>query len=134
MEKITHSAQETKSLAQELLKTLQPPAVIALYGDLGSGKTTFVQGLAEGLGIKQRLLSPTFIIHRVYPLKNQQQFHHLDLYRVEDAKFLGLDELFQDQKAIIVIEWAEKMEKFLPANTIKIRFEHQEGDKRKISW
>jgi tRNA threonylcarbamoyladenosine biosynthesis protein TsaE len=135
MDKTTASAQETKKLAQEFLKELRPPQVIALYGDLGSGKTTFVQGLAEGLGISQRLLSPTFIIHRIYPTSAGTKFHHLDLYRLEkvDAS-LGLRELFEENDSLVVVEWAEKIEALLPPKTIRIRFDHLKGDKRQISW
>ena len=132
----TRSSEETKKVAQDLVKKLTFPSVLALYGDLGSGKTTFVQGLALGLEVKQKLVSPTFIIHRVYPLKDNQKLHHLDLYRVEKGAnfdFLALDELFNDKGNLVVIEWPDKIDGKLPPKTIKILFEHLEENKRAIT-
>src|SRR3989338_10797954 len=99
MEILTKSAHETKSLGKKIATDLirNHANVLALTGDLGSGKTTFVQGLAEGLGIKQRIISPTFIIIRNYRIKNYESplrqgfegqarimdFYHVDLYRIE---------------------------------------------------
>ncbi|MFI5206349.1 MAG: tRNA (adenosine(37)-N6)-threonylcarbamoyltransferase complex ATPase subunit type 1 TsaE, partial [Candidatus Paceibacterales bacterium] len=67
------------------MKNLALPAVLALYGHLGSGKTTFVAGLAESLGIKHRILSPTFVIERIYPFGDGKELHHLDLYRLQNS-------------------------------------------------
>lgn len=136
MEKITNSALETKKLAREIVKKIKLPAILALYGDLGSGKTTFVTGLAEGLGINHRVLSPTFVIERIYPFGNNQELHHLDLYRLEnntDIDFLDPAVLFKHDNYLVVIEWPEKIERLLPKETLKIKFEHLTGDKRKIT-
>lgn len=95
--------------------------VIALTGNLGSGKTTFVQGFAEGLGISNRIISPTFILMRSYKIEDKGGFealYHLDLYRLEgDVKRevlnLGFEEILENPKNIILIEWAEKIKEEL---------------------
>lgn len=116
---------------------LRPPAIFCLYGELGSGKTTFTQGFAQGLGITTHLLSPTFIIVRRYSLKNQQTFfYHIDLYRVkteQDLNGLGLQEIFADPSAIVLIEWAERLGSFLPKDRTDITFEVIVEDERKIT-
>src|SRR6476660_7595573 len=98
---ITKNFSETQQLGIDLAHSLIGGEVIALYGDLGSGKTTFVQGIAEGLGITQKIISPTFIIVRTYDIdyKNCKNFYHIDLYRIEsekDIEGLGLAEIMQD--------------------------------------
>lgn len=134
---ITNSQQETKKLARNFAKNLQAGDVIALYGDLGSGKTTFAQGLASGLGVKKKVMSPTFIFMRSYPIifkKIPLTFHHLDLYRGQDEKdfkSLGLNEIFT-QDAIVVLEWADRIKRILPKKRIDIYFENKNGQKRKI--
>lgn len=112
--------------------------ILALYGELGSGKTTFTQGFAKGLGLPQRLVSPTFIIVREYPLntKNWQRFYHVDLYRVEtgfDPETLGLAEIFADPANIVVIEWAERLGKTLPKSRSEIHFEQLDSYQRRIT-
>jgi tRNA threonylcarbamoyladenosine biosynthesis protein TsaE len=150
---ITNSFEQTQKLGLELASTLKGGEVIALHGDLGSGKTTFVQGLAEGLGIKQRIISPTFIIMRTYVIpdsdpgstsldsglrrndRNGKNFFHVDLYRIEterDVEGLGLLELIGDSENIVVIEWPEKIGHLLPETRIDISFEYIGDDKRRI--
>lgn len=127
MKIITKSAKETQVLGKSLAQKYKNGGILALYGDLGSGKTTFVQGFAQGLGIKGRVISPTFIIMRQYP----NHFYHLDLYRLEEAnqlKELGLSEIFQNPQNIVLIEWAEKLGKQTPKNAVKIKFK-QTGEK-----
>lgn len=131
---ITYSSKETQKLGENLAKQIKGKAIIALYGDLGGGKTTFIQGFARGLGIKARIISPTFIIIRSYKLK-KNNFFHIDLYRIQskdDIKGLGIEELLNSKKDIIVIEWAEKLGEFLPEKRIDIFFEDKGEDKRKI--
>ncbi len=136
-EKITGSAEETKEFAREFAKNLRVPTVIALYGNLGSGKTTFIQGLAQGLGIKKRILSPTFVFIRSYSLndKNLSKFHHVDLYRLEsenDVEAIGLAEILGDKGAIVAIEWPEKIDRLLPESAIKIKLKTLGKNKREI--
>lgn len=118
-----------KLLAEEILKSSWPnkkALIIGLQGDLGSGKTTFVQGLAKGLGIKEKITSPTFVILKKFQIKNYN-FYHIDCYRInspEEIKDLGLQEIINQSKNIVVIEWAERIKKILPKNTLWIKFEY----------
>ncbi|MBF8249749.1 MAG: hypothetical protein HW400_350 [Candidatus Levybacteria bacterium] len=127
---------ETQKLGRDFAKTLKKGDLVCLYGDLGSGKTTFTQGLAEGLGIKQRITSPTFIIVRCYELQtpafakasagkqNLKLFYHVDLYRVEsekDLEGLGIEEIINNKNNIVVIEWAEKLKNYLPRTQCPVR-------------
>lgn len=125
---ITSSSEETKQFAANLAKKFNR-GILALSGELGSGKTTFAQGFARGLGIKEKIISPTFIIIRQYPTN----FYHIDLYRVENFQELGLEEILANPNNIVLIEWAEKI-KDLPKNTKKITIEKLEGDKRLINY
>lgn len=142
MEYITQSAEETQELGRKLSVNLNGGEVIALSGDLGAGKTTFVQGLAEGLGITSRVNSPTFIIMRSYQITNGQSLitnlYHIDLYRLEnnieeEIKNLGITDLWGNQENVFIIEWAEKAKDLLPENTTWIKFENLEEDGRKIT-
>ncbi len=99
---------------------------MCLYGDLGSGKTTFVQGFARALGITGRLLSPTYIIVRRYQLKPPLRFfYHIDLYRLQaeiELGELGLAEILRDRKSFVAIEWAEKLGNLMPERRLDIHF------------
>lgn len=137
---LTSSAQETRDfgrrIAEHLLDRIgERPRIICLYGELGSGKTTFTQGFARGLGIKGRLLSPTFIIVRRYQLPKSSGFlYHVDLYRLQttdELEELGFSEIFADPHAFVVIEWAEKLGSLLPKHRIDIQFSI-EGDTHNI--
>lgn len=135
---ITQNTRETYLLGQRLGKTLQKPAILCLYGELGSGKTTFIQGLAAGLGIKKRIVSPTFIFIRNYLLDNQKIatcFYHLDLYRlvnISDCRFLGIKEILDNQGQVVVIEWADKIRRILPKKRLDLYFKYLEENKREI--
>jgi tRNA threonylcarbamoyladenosine biosynthesis protein TsaE len=137
MEVITKSAEETKSLGREIAAKLKGGAVFALTGDLGSGKTTFVQGFAQGLGFAGRIISPTFILIRKYGLKSKD-FYHIDLYRFEEnvweeVKNLGIEEIWNDPNNIVVIEWAEKIKDNIPSKVTWIKFESMGEDEREIT-
>lgn len=133
---LSHSAKETKAIAYELAKKITS-GVIALTGDLGSGKTTFAQGFAEGLKIKEKIISPTFIIVRQHKIpKTKKIFYHIDLYRLEDKqslKGLGLEEIINHPQNIVLIEWAEKIKHILPKNTIWISFQPIDDQTRSIT-
>lgn len=129
------SLQETQKFAVEFAKTLKPRDILCLYGDLGSGKTTFVQGLARGLGIKNRIISPTFIIARHYKIRDLV-FYHIDLYRTEtihDFLSIGLDEILEDNSNIVAVEWAEKLKDMLPQKRIDIKFKLVNDNEREIT-
>lgn len=132
---LTFSEKETKNLAQKLAKDLR--GVLALTGELGVGKTTFVQGFAKRLGIKEKIISPTFVLIRQHKILNSKKIlYHIDLYRLDSAKDfkqLGIEEIWADPENIVLIEWAEKAKKILPKNTTYITFENLGESKRKIT-
>jgi tRNA threonylcarbamoyladenosine biosynthesis protein TsaE len=149
---ITNNYRETQELGEKFAAKLKNGGTVALFGNLGSGKTTFVQGLARGLGIKGRIISPTFIIVRKYevkakskkPVKDEarqrrqkaKSFYHIDLYRIEsekDLQGLGIEEIINDPTNIIAIEWPEKIEKILPEKRLSLYFKYLEDDKRQIT-
>jgi tRNA threonylcarbamoyladenosine biosynthesis protein TsaE len=115
---ITHHDSETKELAARLAKLLQAGDVLAIDGDLGAGKTTFAQGLATGLGIEQKVDSPTFTIIKEY--EGRLPFYHMDVYRIESAdEELGLEDYFYGD-GVCLVEWASQVEPLLPEETIWI--------------
>lgn len=133
-EYISASEKETRDLGEKFAHKLQPGDVVALYGNLGTGKTHFVQGLAQGLGITRRIISPTFVVMRTYEV-GIKNFYHIDLYRInkpEEVRSLGLLDLIKEGESIIAIEWAEKIAALLPKKCIEIKFEYINENKRKI--
>jgi tRNA threonylcarbamoyladenosine biosynthesis protein TsaE len=134
MEKFqTKSEKETEKLGKEIGRKIlkEKPGkiakIIALEGDLGGGKTTFLKGFAKGLGIKEKILSPTFILFKKFQIPNSkfQNFYHIDCYRIEKEKeILNLDfkGIIKDPKNIVAIEWADKIKKILTRKVIKIKF------------
>ena len=132
---ITKSADETKKIAKELAQKIDH-GVIALVGELGAGKTTFTQGFAKGLGIKDKIISPTFVLIRQHQIpKLKKTLYHLDLYRLEnlkDIKELAIDELAQDGN-IVLVEWAQKAKDLLPPETIWINFKSLDEHSREIT-
>ena len=130
MESITTSSRMTEKLAGQFAKRLKPGLIVGLIGELGSGKTVFVRGLAKGIGIKTKVVSPTFILMRQY-----QNLVHFDFYRVKsvgDALTCGLKDFLGKKDYICVVEWADKIKKILPKDTIIIKFEHIAKNKRRI--
>lgn len=132
MEIITKNAEETFRLGEEIGSSLRGGEILAFEGGMGTGKTTFIQGLAKGLGIKNKIVSPTFILMRTYG-----HFYHLDLYRLEGnikngVRDLGLFDIIKDKNNIVAIEWAEKIREILPESTTWVKFEDMEDDARKI--
>lgn len=118
----SHSAEETWSIGENLGKTLQKGSVLCFYGDLGAGKTTFIQGLIYGLTGISHVPSPTFTYVNVY----KETVYHYDLYRLaNEAEFLarGLDEPFGTE-AICLIEWPERIPSLLPKHKEEIRISH----------
>jgi tRNA threonylcarbamoyladenosine biosynthesis protein TsaE len=132
----TKDFKETQKLGYNFAKTLEKGDRVCLYGDLGSGKTTFTQGLAKGLGVENRIISPTFVVIKNYRL-GDGIFYHIDLYRIgegENIKELGFQEIMDDDQSIIVIEWAEKLKNNLPEKRIDIKFIYEKDDVRKITF
>jgi tRNA threonylcarbamoyladenosine biosynthesis protein TsaE len=133
MEITTNSADATKKAGEEFSAQLKPGDVVGFVGGLGAGKTTFIQGMAKGLGIKERIISPTFILMRNY----KPNFFHVDLYRLEGAlqeefENLGLAHLIAEGRSIIAIEWAEKAKNLLPKKTIWVNISEMGENNRVI--
>ncbi|MDP2921752.1 MAG: tRNA (adenosine(37)-N6)-threonylcarbamoyltransferase complex ATPase subunit type 1 TsaE [Candidatus Omnitrophota bacterium] len=131
---ITNSAEETMAIGEKLAKKLMPGDVVALYGNLGSGKTTFTKGIGRGLGVKDpsRINSPTFVLIKEY--RGRVPVCHIDLYRLDDLKDiedLAIEEYIYGDW-VTVIEWAEKMECLLPEKRISVKLKLKSGDKREV--
>lgn len=128
----TKSAQDTIKFGKKIGGILQANEIVALEGPLGAGKTTLVQGIAEGLGVKDYITSPTFIIINEY--HGRLPLFHLDLYRLNNAievAELGVEEYFQ-RGGVCVIEWAEKMKGLVPARAEKITIANLSEKEREI--
>ncbi len=128
----THSEEETEALGERLGKCLPSGSVLALYGDLGAGKTALVRGLARGLGITESVSSPTFTIVNEYP--GHPALFHFDLYRLHDARELydiGWED-YLDREGICVTEWSENAEAAFPEDTVRAYFERLGENHRRI--
>ncbi len=139
----TSSTEETKGLARQFRATIIGGQCICLHGDLGSGKTTFTQGLLEALGAEGPYTSPTFVIVKKYDLSEQKgdsmsilRIYHIDAYRINaDAMVeLGWQEMIDDPRAIVIVEWPEQITSVLPAHAQTIDFEWVDENKRKIIY
>ncbi len=140
----TNSYKQTKKIAADLAKKFlagkaerKNVLVFGLIGDLGSGKTTFVQGFLKALGVKKKITSPTFVLIKNYPipqLTNSLIVYHIDCYRIKKSKELldlGLKEILNNPQNIVLIEWAEKIKRILSKNTIWVKFEHGEKENQR---
>lgn len=155
---IAKNASQTKKLGEELAKKILRSLisrrqlgalVLALEGELGSGKTTFLQGFARGLGVKGKILSPTFIIvrklqitnHKLQTIPNAQNykfktFYHIDCYRLKKSKELlglGFKKIIADLQNIVAVEWADRVKKILPKKVVWLKFEFIGKNARKIT-
>lgn len=131
-EYLSNSEQKTKQIAAKLARE-NKGNVFALTGELGAGKTIFVQGFAKGLGIQEKIISPTFVLIRQHKIPDSKKtLYHIDLYRIAETTNLGLEEILFSQDNIVLIEWAEKLKK-LPKGTIKISIQKEGLYSRLIS-
>ncbi|AOS45647.1 tRNA threonylcarbamoyladenosine biosynthesis protein TsaE [Lacunisphaera limnophila] len=130
---VTESAEQTRALAAELAAALPPDTVLALHGDLGVGKTTFVQGLAQGLGVTAQVTSPTFAIYAVYA-GQRMKLIHLDAYRLEHGRQLDdlLLEEFLTSPWCLAVEWPEKTGTWLPAEAWHVTLAIVDGDRHRV--
>lgn len=140
----SYDSQETKKIGKLLARNLRGGEVIGLIGNLGSGKTTFIQGVAAGLGIKEKIKSPTFVILKRYKIpkhKTIKYLYHIDLYRLStfSATARNVDNLGFDlneiakKNSVVFIEWAEKIAAILPKNWIRIKFRYIDMNKREMT-
>jgi tRNA threonylcarbamoyladenosine biosynthesis protein TsaE len=142
MEILTKSERETKKigeiLAKEVLKAnLKGPFILALEGELGGGKTTFLKGFAKGLGIKEKILSPTFILFRKFQIPNSkfQNFYHIDCYRIEKPREildLGFREIVSNPENVVAIEWADRIRQIIPRQALWLKFKIPNKNQRQI--
>jgi len=131
---ITRGPEETEELGTELAPHLANGDVVALVGELGAGKTTFVKGLARGLFVKDIILSPSFLLARSYA--GRISFHHLDAYRITAARELsevGLLGLLPPEEGITAVEWADRIPHLIPPGAVWATLELAGGDRRKIT-
>ena len=131
IKKITASSAETESLGKKIATILSGNETIALFGDLGAGKTAFTRGLCEGLGVTDRVSSPTFAIVNAY--NGKYPVYHFDMYRITDA-----DDLFSTGyydyigNGVIVIEWSENIESELESDAIRIRIQKNDDENKRL--
>lgn len=139
--KTLHNLTETQNFAREFVQKLSPQAsgatVLGLYGDLGAGKTSFTQGLAQALGVSDTVVSPTFVIEKIYTLENQKFSHliHIDAYRIEKVEemlHLGWKEIIANKENLIIVEWPELIDSIMPPH-ITIRLTHVSENEREVS-
>ena len=128
---VTHSAQETEAAARTFAAQLRPGAFLAMYGDLGAGKTCFIRGLAAGLGCADPVSSPTFAI--VHDYRGPKPLCHFDMYRIdadglEDTGFYE----YLDSGRIIACEWCENIEDAIPVDAVRIHIEYGQAENERI--
>ncbi|MDP2951214.1 MAG: tRNA (adenosine(37)-N6)-threonylcarbamoyltransferase complex ATPase subunit type 1 TsaE [bacterium] len=138
---LTKTAKETEKLGEKIAKDLlkkgpnETATCVCLEGNLGAGKTTLAKGFAQGLGIKDIITSPTFVILKKFKIPNYklstiyyQLFYHIDAYRLqnsEDAMVLGLKEVLSDPRNIVLIEWPDRLKNILPSRGLKVKARYQ---------
>ena len=137
MKLLTRSPEETQALGEALGKAAQPGDLILLWGDLGAGKTCLVQGIARGLGVRDSVRSPTFVIVTHHP--GRLMLYHIDLYRLDnplEVLDLGLDEYIEGG-GVCVVEWADKAMPLFPREHLVVELRHAGEQERQIqltSW
>lgn len=133
--RLLQSEAETQKFAQKFAAKLKGGEVIELVGDVGAGKTTFVKGLAKGLGVKETVGSPSFTIFGCYHAANGRSLHHYDFYRLENPGVVAYDlvESLANLSAVTVIEWGDTVNRILPFRRTAIRFTSLSETGRKLT-
>jgi tRNA threonylcarbamoyladenosine biosynthesis protein TsaE len=136
-EVVTDSAAATQAAGQALGAAVQPGQIIALRGNLGAGKTTFVQGLARGLGVSGRVASPTFVLVNEYTGASGVRLAHVDTYRLgvaalDEAEGMGIEELLEDAGTVVAIEWADRVLELLPEDILLVELEYGRGEDQRF--
>jgi len=132
----TAAPEETRALGQRIAAMLRPGDVVLLHGDLGAGKTTMVQGIGAGLGVREQAQSPTFSLVIDTPLPDGTIMRHIDLYRLDDPHeldTLGFEDLSSDERAIVLVEWPERAADRLPDAYLLIDLRPIGADRRAIA-
>lgn len=135
VEFFSHSAEQTRRMGLRLGAMLQPGDLLCLQGDLGAGKTTFVQGLAQGWGAQDAVSSPTFVLVNVYRRAGGGQFFHLDAYRLEsapEAEELDFENMLG--QGPLIIEWADRVWELLPPEHLWVELDYQDEDRRTLRF
>ncbi len=135
----SNSAEQTQKIGSDFAKKLKPMDVVFLKGNLGAGKTTFVQGLAIGLGITSRVISPTFVVVRQHEVFDHEitTLYHLDLYRLKDegeVKSVDFNDYLDDKKGVVVIEWPEVGQNFIKKDVWEVRIQSTGENSRDIEF
>lgn len=131
---IIHNEEETRAFGLDLAEKLEPGNVLALIGDLGTGKTTLTKSIAKGLGIESHIVSPTFNIVKEYR-EGRLPLFHFDVYRLADSDEMldiGAEEYFYEKGGVCIIEWADIVEDILPEDTMFIYIEHGASENERI--
>ncbi len=136
----TNSAEETRVFGKDLAQETKPGTLLCLRGDLGAGKTTFTQGLLEGLGAERPFVSPTFVIMKQYDLaqiraNGIKRIYHCDAYRVGEKDFreIGFTEWCADPEGFVILEWPERIGDLLPAKRVEITIKSLSETEREIT-
>lgn len=137
MHLVSNSPRETQKIAAEIAGKLQFN-IIALEGELGAGKTTFVKGFARAFGVKEKITSPTFVLMKCYKLQvtGYKFLYHIDAYRLKnyrDLVTLGIKEIISDRENVVLIEWSDRVGQVLPRKYLKIHLDHIDRNTRKVS-
>ena len=134
---VSRSREESEAFGAALARALPPGSVVAMYGNLGAGKTVIARGFARGLNIAEAVSSPTYTIVQEYDIPDSDyRFYHLDLYRIADeqaALGFGVDEFLNDPEAWTLLEWPVRIEKILPPETIQLTIEALDDNTRSIT-
>ena len=136
---IEELSKETQTLAQSLSPKKEGATIVTLSGELGAGKTTFVQALAGALGVTEHITSPTFVLAKTYTLTNQafKELVHINAYRLHGAnelKGIGFTELYARPEVLLVLEWPECVEDGLPTADVALTLSVQEDESRILSY
>lgn len=138
---LSHTAEETRGLGAAFGRALRPGEAVCFRGDLGAGKTTFIQGVLSVCGAERPYVSPTFVIMKEYDLATPtetgiRRIYHADAYRIEQAddfEKIGFSEWLSDPEGVVLLEWPERIESILPSRRIEVSLCLSEGESRRIS-
>ena len=132
---ISRSPEQTRRIGMRLGSLLRPGDLLALTGDLGAGKTTFVQGIAQGWGSTDTVSSPTFVLVNIYSRPDGARIHHMDAYRIQsalEAEDLDLDEMLSN--GVLIVEWAERIDAALPAERLSVQLAWVADEQRSMAF